>query len=216
MITGDADDILSRLASSIGHVDSGRRGLAEMKELLDLAGALSPKVRFKPNLARGQGYYTGPVYEVQIETPRLGSIAGGGRYDGLIGIFAGNQIPATGASFGIDRMVAALAEMGQGAGKPGAQILICHFGSGAAKAALKLAAELRDRDLNCDLYPQEAPLSRQLKYADKKGFPYTVIIGEDEVKTGEYVIKDLKANSQVKVEKKGVADHLKRRLFGNE
>jgi len=106
--------------------------------------------------------------------------------------------------------------MGQGAGKPGAQILICHFGSGAAKAALKLAAELRGRDLNCDLYPQEAPLSRQLKYADKKGFPYTVIIGEDEVKTGEYVIKDLKANSQVKVEKKGVADHLKRRLFGNE
>jgi histidyl-tRNA synthetase len=216
MVSGEAGSMLSDLGRMIGNTGSGKKGLAETEQLLGLIEHLGPKVQFRPSLARGQGYYTGPVYELQLESPKIGSIAGGGRYDGLIGIFAGNQIPATGASFGIDRMTAALAELGKTGESLGARVIVCHFGQGAARAALEAASGIRQAGVSCDVYAGEAALGKQLKYADKRGFAYAVIIGEDELKTGEYVIKDLKANAQVKVEKKDVADYIKRKLFGNE
>lgn len=228
MISGDAPDVLSQLSSKIGRVESGRKGLAEMEELLNLVGLLGARVQFSPSLARGQGYYTGPVYEVKIEEApttaattdtvrqpgagKIGSIAGGGRYDGLIGIFSDSQIPATGASFGIDRMVTALSEMGQGSPTEAVPILICHFGSGTGRAALEAADAVRGAGLVCDVYAGQAQLGKQLKYADKKGFCFAVIIGEDEVASGKYVVKDLRANTQEPVARTSLSEYLVRKL----
>lgn len=208
MVTGGPGAMLEQLGRMIGGTEAGRKGLAEMEELLNLAGHLGERIQFTPSLARGQGYYTGPVYEVHLETPRIGSIAGGGRYDGLIGVFSGSQVPATGASFGIDRMTAALAELGQRGESTGARVIICHFGAGAATAAMKAADAIRKAGVSCDVYAGEAALGKQLKYADRKGSLFAVIIGEDEVRTGEYVVKDLRANAQEKVPAGEVSKHL--------
>ncbi len=208
MVSGEAGAMLAELGKMIGGTEAGKKGLAEMEELLNLVGHLGEKIQFSPSLARGQGYYTGPVYEVKLEEPKIGSIAGGGRYDGLIGIFSGTQVPATGASFGIDRMTAALAELGKGGEDPAAPVVVCHFGKGAARAALEAAEEIRKSGINCDVFAGEAALGKQLKYADKKGSRFAVIIGEDEVSSGNYIVKDLKANSQEKVECEGLGKYL--------
>jgi histidyl-tRNA synthetase len=228
MVGGDSASMLSELGRMIGSSEAGKRGLSETEELLGLVGYLGPRVQFSPSLARGQGYYTGPVYEVQLDSPpptgasvnttqqlgagKIGSIAGGGRYDGLIGIFSGTRVPATGASFGIDRMTAALAELGKAGESVGARVLVCHFGAGAARAALEAASGIREAGAACDVYAGEAALGKQLKYADKKGFAYAVIIGEDEVRSGEFVIKDLKANAQEKVPAGDISKHLSKLL----
>jgi histidyl-tRNA synthetase len=148
----------------------------------------------------------------QLGAGKIGSIAGGGRYDGLIGIFSGTRVPATGASFGIDRMTAALAELGKAGESVGARVLVCHFGAGAARAALEAGSGIREAGAACDVYAGEAALGKQLKYADKKGFAYAVIIGEDEVRSGEFVIKDLKANAQEKVPAGDISKHLSKLL----
>jgi histidyl-tRNA synthetase len=212
MVSGEAGAVLAELGKIIGGTEAGRKGLAEMEELLNLVGHLGDRVHFSPSLARGQGYYTGPVYEVHLESPKIGSIAGGGRYDGLIGVFSGTQVPATGASFGIDRMTAALEELGKGGGSFSAQVVICHFGKGAAAAAMRAADEIRRAGVSCDVYAGEAPLGKQLKYADRKGSRYAVIIGEDEVTSGRYMVKDLKANSQEQVEPKDLGKYLQAAL----
>lgn len=212
MVSGEAGSMLSDLGKMIGGTEAGKKGLAEMEELLGLVSYLGAKVQFSPSLARGQGYYTGPVYEVQLESPKIGSIAGGGRYDGLIGIFSGTHVPATGASFGVDRMTAALAEMGGVGETAGARVIVCHFGAGAAAEAMRAADGIRGTGVGCDVYAGEAALGKQLKYADKKGFAYAVIIGEDEVASGAYTIKDLKRNTQEKVEKDKIAAWLKERI----
>lgn len=212
MVSGDAGSMLSDLGKMIGRTEAGKKGLAEMEELLGLVDHLGARVQFSPSLARGQGYYTGPVYEVQLEEPKIGSIAGGGRYDGLIGIFSGSQVPATGASFGIDRMTAALIEMGKTGETTGAKVIVCHFGAGAAAAALRAADGIRESGVGCDVYAGEATLGKQLKYADKKGFLYAVIIGEDEVSSGKYIVKDLRANAQEPVDRTGLSEYLVRKL----
>lgn len=208
MVGGGPASMLSELGRMIGSSEAGKRGLSETEELLGLVGYLGPRVQFSPSLARGQGYYTGPVYEVQLESPKFGSIAGGGRYDGLIGIFSGTRVPATGASFGIDRMTAALAELGKAGESVGARVLVCHFGAGAARAALEAASGIREAGAACDVYAGEAALGKQLKYADKKGFAYAVIIGEDEVASGRYLVKDLKANAQEQVDREKLGNYL--------
>lgn len=209
MVSGGPGAMLAELGKMIGGTEAGKKGLAEMEELLGLVEHLGPKVVFSPSLARGQGYYTGPVYEVKLEGPAIGSIAGGGRYDGLIGIFSGTPVPATGASFGIDRMTAALAELGRGAEAQAAPAIVCHFGAGAAAAAMRAADGMRKAGVGCDVYAGEAALGKQLKYADKKGFCFAVIIGEDEVASGKYVVKDLKANSQEAVDRENLGKYLK-------
>ncbi len=212
MVSGKPGEVLGGLSKLIGDTESGKRGLTEMEDLLNLVGHLGSRVVFSPSLARGQGYYTGPVYEVQLEEPKIGSIAGGGRYDGLIGIFSGSPVPATGASFGIDRLTTALAELGRGAEALKTPVVVCHFGAGASAEALIAAERIRGAGVNCDVYAGEAALGKQLKYADKRGFRFAVIIGEDEVKTGVYMIKDLKSNTQEKVEKEKTATWLKERV----
>ncbi len=156
-------------------------------QILKNIGINEEVLEFDPTLARGLDYYTGLIFEVKSENYPTGSLGGGGRYDELIGMFAGRPIPAVGFSFGFDRVIEAMEELNlfpRDLG--GTKVLVTNTSDRSAQ----IANELRAKNLNAELYVDEKDLDKQLKYADKKQIPYVLII-EDEnltlknMKTGE-------------------------------
>lgn len=143
---------------------------------------------FKSNLARGLNYYTSTIFEIVSEDYPYGSLAGGGRYDNLIGIFAGKTIPAVGISFGFDRVIEAMDKLNLfPTGLSVTKILVTNTN----KWVLKIANTLRENGINTEVYLDEKNLEKQLKYADKKGIPYTVIVEDD-----KFILKDMIRRTQ--------------------
>jgi len=200
-VQGDISTVISKLKGMLASDEEAVQALDNIRQIIELAGAMSARVKFDPSLARGQSYYTGPVFEARLETPKIGSVAGGGRYDNLIGIFSGNQVCATGASLGIDRIMAAMREIGMISDtRTIAKIQICHFGEGSLPLALECAKTIRESGIPCDLYCGDGDIRKQIKYASKKGVPYIVIIGEDEARSSTVLVKNMETGEQEKVE----------------
>ena len=153
---------------------------------------------FKPTLARGLDYYTGIIFEAIDDNYKDGSLGGGGRYDNLIGIFLENSIPACGFAFGFDRLLEAGNELNLFPKKSTAtKVLVTIFSKNFIEKSIKVAAFLREKNINTELFLNpEKKLDKQLKYADKKGIPYVLILGEEEVKKNVVKLKDLKTGSQ--------------------
>lgn len=155
--------------------------------------------KFDPTLMRGLDYYTGPVFETYVEKPKIGSITGGGRYDKLIAQLGGPSIPATGTTIGLDRICDVIKELNfwPELSPTAGQVLITVFSPDYLQESTRIALRLRQNQINTEIYlnPEEK-LDKQLKYADKKGIPYALIIGPDEVKSGKVTIKNMKKNSQ--------------------
>ena len=153
---------------------------------------------FKPTLARGLDYYTGIIFEAVDDNYKGGSLGGGGRYDNLIGIFLENSIPACGFAFGFDRLLEAGNELNLFPKKSTAtKVLVTIFSKNFIEKSIKVAAFLREKNINTELFLNpEKKLDKQLKYADKKGIPYVLILGEEEVKKNVVKLKDLKTGSQ--------------------
>ncbi len=152
---------------------------------------------FTPQLARGLSYYTSTIFEMKLpDTVYQLSVGGGGRYDNLIGMFAGKDIPAVGFSFGFDRLIEAMDELDLFTKDlTTSRILVTIPGHEQGALPLNTAMELRDKGINVDLYPDpEVPLDKQLKYADKKGIPFVILFEEEKI-----VLKDM--NSGEKSEK---------------
>jgi len=160
--------------------------------------AASGHVKLAPFLARGLSYYTGAIMEVTV--PDLaGSLGGGGRYDGLIGMFLGEDVPACGFSLGLERILVVMAERNMfpaSVERAPADVLVTVFDRESTPEALKLAAELRTADLRVELYPEPDKLGKQMKYAASKQIPFAAILGGDEIARGEVTIKDLAAGTQ--------------------
>lgn len=156
------------------------------------------KYEFSPMLARGLDYYTGMIFEIEIEGYSAGSVCGGGRYDNLIGLFANKQIPAVGFAFGFDRLIEAMEELDLfPADLATTKVLVTIFSPDLKEKSMEVVKTLRNNDINAELYLDEnAKLDKQLKYADKKGIPYTVIIGPDEAKNNTVTLKNLKNRTQ--------------------
>ncbi|KKR94334.1 MAG: Histidyl-tRNA synthetase [Candidatus Roizmanbacteria bacterium GW2011_GWA1_41_13] len=178
--------------------------LKRMVELINKLGVDSSQVVYSPTLARGLDYYTGLIFEIEIEDYTAGSVCGGGRYDNLIGMFAGKQIPAVGFAFGFDRVIEAMEDLQlfpKELSGSSAKILITVFNTELFDNMLSLSSQLRNQEIPTELYPDPTvKLDKQLKYADKKGIPFAVIVGPDEVKNNQLVIKNLKENKQEKVD----------------
>ena len=209
-LTGQAEGILKGLESMIGQTESGKIGLEQMTELLTYSQFAGSKVKFDPSLARGQTYYTGPIFEARVETPNLGSLGGGGRYDDLIGIFSGTKVPAVGASLGLDRIVAALIEAGlMEKSTTLVQVQVCHEGGETLEMAMKAASLLRDDGIRVDLSTGAQNLGKQLAYASKKGVQAAVIIAGDELKNGTATVKSLETKSQTTVALSELLNHIK-------
>lgn len=193
-------DVLSRLEERVGGVQEGRRGFEEMRTVFDLVGALqTAKLRFDASLARGLNYYTGTIIEVVALTERpVGSICGGGRYDDLTGIFGMPGVSGVGISFGADRIYDILeAENGFPTDKiAGTKILFANLGTGPAARCNEILPKIRKAGISAELYPDEAKMKKQMKYANDKDIPFVALIGENELKTRTITLKDMKTGEQ--------------------
>ena len=194
--SGDNDEILQRLERFIGANAVGSEGLDDLREIISYVH--SSAVRIDPSLARGLSYYTGAIVEMQVKD-LAGSLGGGGRYDNLVGMFLGQDIPACGFSLGLERIIVVMSERDMfpvNLLRSPAEVMVAVWRDGA-KDALDLAAELRGQGVRVDVYPDsDAKLGNQISYAVKRGIPFVAFIGEDERGKGLVVLKNLKSGVQ--------------------
>ena len=201
-IEGDSATVLNALSEQLGDSEVAREGITELEELngyLTTLGVPERFYRMNVSMVRGLEYYTGPIYETVVEEPKIGSITGGGRYDELIGSFSKQSYPATGTSFGIERIIDVMEEFDMfppAVGKTVTQVLVTIFDTELAQESLKLATLLRQSGIRTEVYCRPARISAQIKYADTKGIPYVVILGSDEVEAGTVAIRDLASRKQ--------------------
>ena len=201
-IEGDTATVLNALNEQLGDSEIARDGIAELEELnsyLVTLGVPDEFYRVNVSMVRGLEYYTGPIYETVVEEPKIGSITGGGRYDELIGSFSKQGYPATGTSFGIERIIDVMEEFDMfpaAVGKTVTQVLVTVFDAELAQESLKLATLLRQDGIKTEVYCRPTRLSAQIKYADTKGIPYAVILGSDELEAGKVAIRNLASREQ--------------------
>lgn len=170
-------------------------------------------VQLDPSLARGLSYYTGAIIEINV--PDLaGSLAGGGRYDGLIGMFGKEQIPACGLSIGLERILVVMDERGmfppEIAESTPADLMVTMPGEEHAAESLKLAAELRAVGLRVTVYPEPDKLGKQIKYADSIKVPYVCVLGETEIAEGKVTVKNMTTGDQQTVLRHEVFDRVRK------
>ena len=173
--------------------------LTEILDALEKMGIDKQYFVFSPTLARGLDYYTGLIFEVEIEGYSVGSVCGGGRYDNLIGMFAGNQIPAVGYAVGFDRTIEAMDELDlfpDDIKQSATKVLITVFNKELEQKSLELSSQFRENNISAELYLTEAKMEKQLKYADTKGIPYVIILGPEEVEKNVVTLKNLKNRTQ--------------------
>jgi histidyl-tRNA synthetase len=214
-LDGAPSDVLEELSDQLGDDDRAREALENLRALiayLPELGVPAGSYAVAPQLARGLSYYTGTVFESVIASPPIGSLLGGGRYDELIGAFAGRPIPTVGLAFGFERLFDVMTELGMG---PGARTVsdafVTIFDEAGAGASLQLARELRAAGLNVETALEAGErLGKQLKYADRKGIHYALVIGPDELARGEVVVRDLRSGEQRSVAREAVAGELRR------
>ncbi len=169
-------------------------------------------IMFDPFLARGLDYYTSTIFELKSKDYAAGSLAGGGRYDNLIGQFIGQSMPAVGIAFGFDRMIDAMAALRLLPEiKTSAQILVTIFSADKLGSALTLTSALRNKGINAEIYMDtDSKLEKQLKYADRKSIPFVVIQGPDEAARGVVKLKNMATKEQVELTIEQLIDKLKK------
>lgn len=173
-------------------------------------------LQFDPSLARGLSYYTGIIFEVEIEGVTVGSVSGGGRYDDLTGIFGLPDVAATGFSFGIDRLYDALEELKvfPDFAIEGHNILIVHFDEETFNYGLEVLWRLRKnqklntRGVSIEMYPDQSRLTKQMAYANRNPIRFTIIIGSEEMKSGKLTLKDMITGDQQSLSEDEIIDYL--------
>jgi histidyl-tRNA synthetase len=198
---GSMENKIAQLERTVGTTKQGAAGLADLKDLMGYVkplGVPAALLSFDPCLARGLDYYTGLIYESVVEEPRIGSLTGGGRYDDLIGLFAGRDVPATGTTIGLERILAAMEDLGMlPEARTRVQVLVAYQDPSLEAEALAIAREIRSAAVRCEVYLiARDSLRNQIAYAGGKGIPWVVILGPDEMKKGLVVLKDMVSRSQ--------------------
>ena len=186
----------------------GMQELGDIAALIEAAG-YQDRVKIDPAVVRGLEYYTGPVYEAELtfeikdedgRPVRFGSVAGGGRYDGLVARFRGEKVPATGFSIGVSRLLAALAALGKmDADAEIGPVVVLAMDKEPERIAdyMKMVGELRANGIRAEMYLGGAGMKAQMKYADRRGAPAVVIQGSNEKAAGEVQIKDLVEGARI-------------------
>lgn len=215
-ISGDTKTKLLRARELLGKnsvADEGIKELAEIARSLNAMGVDSQNWEIDFSVVRGLGYYTGPVFEAILTgAPGLGSVAGGGRYDGLLVPFTGQKIPAVGVSFGVDRMLAILEKMGLLKKKQtSTKVLILNLLPELKEEYLALAKNLRGANVNTAIYlGDDRAFQAQLAYAVKKEIPYVIIYGGEEKKKQVFVVKNLVTREQKEIAKGNILQYFKK------
>jgi histidyl-tRNA synthetase len=209
--------------SIVGDSQIGQQGIDELErvaEVLWAAGYQYDRIDFNPSVVRGLEYYTGTVFEVELNfptdgsdgSPRFGSPSGGGRYDGLVARFRGEPVPATGISIGVSRLAAVLQYLGKLDEKPEpGPVVVTVFDKDRLADYQSMVVKLRAANIRAELYlGNPRNLGNQLKYADKRNAPCVVIQGSDEKAKGEVTIKDLIVGAELAKLEKGREEHLQK------
>ena len=209
---------LDRLRAFVRDHPVGMAAVGELDDIVQLSDATPARgrIRVDPSLARGLSYYTGAIMEISV--PDLpGSLGGGGRYDHLIGMFLGRDVPACGFSLGLERIIVVMTERGMFpatlAGRA-VDVSVTFLADALRADALALASELRAEKLRVDVYPDAGRrLDKALKYASGRQAPLLVIVGEDEHARGEVAVRDLHTRQQDSVKRAGAAAAIARRIL---
>jgi histidyl-tRNA synthetase len=189
--------------------DEGKAGIEDLRQIFALCQSTSagPHLALDRSLARGLSYYTGPIFEIRV-ADLAGSLGGGGRYDNLIGMFSGENIPATGISLGLERILVVMGERNmfpESVVSTPADVMVVQWFANRTNLYLAFATELREAGLRVELYP-ESPIEdgkkvgdKQFKYASARGIPFVAVIGADELANGTVTVKNMKTGEQKSV-----------------
>jgi histidyl-tRNA synthetase len=201
-LTGSNSKQLEQLEALLQNSEEGKKGVAELRYIIESIaeiGLQSASVAIDVTLARGLNYYTGAIFEVSApEGVSMSSIGGGGRYDDLTGIFGLKDVSGVGISFGLDRIYLVLEalDLFPKSLEKSLDVLFLNFGEQEGLVSLKLATKLREAGIKSDVYPSKAKIHKQFKYANNKNVPYVVLLGDQELEDGFFVVKHMESGEQ--------------------
>ncbi|MGV3547811.1 MAG: histidine--tRNA ligase [Pedobacter sp.] len=214
LLEGSNVEKLESLKNVLATSEIGLKGIEEIEKVFSYVSNLNSNIsnlKLDITLARGLNYYTGCIFEVKTNEVAMGSIGGGGRYDDLTGMFGLKDLTGVGISFGADRIYDVLEELNlfPTSAQQGTKVLISNFDEAAELYALPLLQQLRVANIASELYPASAKLKKQMSYADAKNIPFVVLIGEEEMQSGQLTLKDMANGEQQKLTAAEIVDKLK-------
>ncbi len=204
-LKGDFGSQIGSLKSILNTSEIGLKGIEELEFINTAISNLKLKtanLQLDVTLARGLNYYTGAIFEVSApEGVKMGSIGGGGRYDDLTGIFGLKNMSGVGISFGLDRIYLVLEELNlfPETITESTKVLFINFGETEAMACLKAVTKLREADVKAELYPDAAKMKKQMNHANRRDIPYVVLVGEEELKSEVFTLKNMASGEQQKL-----------------
>jgi histidyl-tRNA synthetase len=192
--------VLGRIVEFVRDNELGAKGVDELQSIIDFGAVagISNRLKIDPSLARGLSYYTGAIMEINVKD-LAGSLGGGGRYDNLVGMFLGHDIPACGFSLGLERILVVMGERDMFPARIGsspADVMVAIWNDDSIAESIALAQELRAAGLRVDLYPEADKLGKQFKYASSLAVPFVAFLGAEEVAKGEVALKDMRSGEQ--------------------
>lgn len=212
-ISGTNDDMLRQVEALVSSSETGMEGLDTLRQIVAgacAAGVPQDKIKIDVATARGLDYYTGAVYETFLDRlPNIGSVCSGGRYDNLAKLFTNQELPGIGASLGLDRLLAAMEELGmvEKVSTP-AQVFIPFFEKSRLHEYLQLATQVRSAGIGVEVFPEPKKLGQQLKYADRRGFRIALIVGDQEFADRTCQVKNLVTGSSEEISLEPDGDNL--------
>jgi histidyl-tRNA synthetase len=214
LLEGTNEAKLASLRDALAKSEIGLKGCDEVETVLNYivdSPLKTAQLELDITLARGLNYYTGAIFEVKTNEVQMGSIGGGGRYDDLTGMFGLKGLTGVGISFGADRIYDVMEELKlfPETASQTTRVLICCFDAEGEKYALPLLKQLRDSNINSELYPAGAKIKKQLDYANAKQIPYTIMIGSDEMQSGLLTLKDMISGTQEKLSVADIVNEMK-------
>ena len=191
---------LARLREILADSPVGLAGVTETETILSYVETLGTELEIELDLslARGLNYYTGAIFEVKARDFAIGSICGGGRYDDLTGIFGMPNTSCVGISFGADRIYDVMTglDLFPDDTKGTTRALMLNFGGEEERVSLRLAKNLREAGIACEVYPESAKMKKQMEYANRRAVPWVVIVGSDELASGRATVKNMATGEQ--------------------
>jgi len=215
-IQGSNSEKLEKLKTIIGASETGKKGIEELKFILEFLNKEDSKqtktINLDFTLARGLNYYTGTIYEVKAKNVQMGSIGGGGRYDDLTGLFGVPNMPGVGISFGLDRIYDVMEELKLFPEKinQSTEVLFFNLGEKESKHAFYIMQKLRHEKISCELFYESSKLEKQFKYATKKDISYAIIIGSKEMEEQNCVVKNLVTGQQQTISENRLVEFFKK------
>lgn len=214
LLNGTSEEKINSLKNILSNSEIGKKGIGELEKVFSILKNFklrNAKVELDITLARGLNYYTGAIFEVKTHEVSMGSIGGGGRYDDLTGMFGLKNLTGVGISFGADRIYDVMEELKLFPENTlsTSKVLISHFDEKAFEYALPIISKLREENISSELYPNISKMQKQMKYANDKGIPYVIVIGDTEMQTGKLALKNMQSGSQTELTFEEIIKELK-------